>query len=161
MKSALLTGMMFVFCTTNAPGQGKLLASDSLTRLGLIPATDSGNHMPNIAYTYNKPTKMPDRPVCKSKMQGNFYALFNIKVDAVVAWYSLHLTGFKKISGYESKRSQTAFYNPDGTIMIIVTGKRGPEGENMDAYAVAYERYQPGLSEKTIAGLTQGHIVCP
>jgi hypothetical protein len=161
MKIALLTWMMFVFCTTNAPEQWKLLANDPLTGLGLIPATDSGNHMPNIAYTYNKPKKMRDGRVCKSKMQGNFYALYNIKVDAAVAWYSSHLTGFKKISGYESKRSQTTFYNSDGTIVIIVTGKRGPEGDNMDAYAAAYERYQPGLSEKTIAGLTRGHTVCP
>ena len=46
----------------------------------------------------------------------------------------------------------------DGTIVIIV-GDPG-EGENTDAYSVAYERYQPGISERTITSLTQGKIVC-
>ncbi len=161
MKIALLAATMFLLCSTNALGQGKLLANDPLTGLALMPATDPGNHMPNVAYTYNEPTRMPDSHVCKSKMQGNFYTLYNIKVDAVVAWYSSHLTGFPKISGYESKRSQTVFYNSDRTIVIIVTGNPGAPGENTAAYSVAYERYQPGLSEKTITGMTQGNIVCP
>ena len=52
---------------------------------------------------------MPDARICKSKFEGNFYSLFNIKVDAAVAWYSSHLSGFKKIQGYESQRSQTGF----------------------------------------------------
>jgi hypothetical protein len=160
MKTALLAALMFVLCSTNAVGQGKVLANDPLTGLALIPATDPGNHTPNLAYTYNEPTKMPDSQVCKSKMQGNFYMLYNIKMDTVVAWYASHLTGFKKVSGYESKRSQTAFYNADRTILIIVTGTQGAEGENTDAYAVAYERYEPGLSEKTITGLTRGNIAC-
>ena len=66
-----------------------------------------------------------------------------------------------KISGYESKRSQTVFYNSDRTIVIIVTGNPGALGENTAAYSVAYERYQPGLSEKTITGMTQGNIPLP
>jgi hypothetical protein len=116
--------------------------------------------MTNMAYTYNEPTKMPDGQVCKSKMQANFYSLYNIKVDAAVAWYSSHLSGFKKVSGYESERSQTAFYNSDRTIVIFVTGDSGAKDENTKAYSVAYERYQPGISEKTITAVTQGRIVC-
>jgi|GEM_PF-6709739 len=42
----------------------------------------------------------------------------------------------------------------------IVTGSPGARGENTAAYSVAYERYQPGLSDKTITSLTQGKIVC-
>jgi hypothetical protein len=115
---------MLVVCLANALGQGKLLTNDPLTVTGLplIPATAS-----RIS---NEPTQMPDGEVCKSKMQGNHYSLNDIKVDAVVAWYSSHLSGFKKVSGYESKRSQTAFYNSDRTILIIVTGTPGAEGEN-------------------------------
>jgi hypothetical protein len=154
MKTVFLAATMFVFCLTNATGQGKLLTSDPLTGLPLIPATDSSMHLGN------KPTQMPDGQICKSKFQGNFYSLFNIKVDAAAAWYSSHLSGFKKVSGYESQRPQTAFYNSDGTIVVIVTGDRGAQGENANAYAVAYERYQPGISEKTITALTRGNIDC-
>ena len=160
MKTVLLAATMFVLCLTDATGQGKLLTNDPLTGLPLIPATDSGKHIANLSYTYNEPSKMPDGQVCKSKMQANFYLLYNIKVDAAVAWYSSHLSGFKKVSGYESQRSQTAFYNSDGTIVVIVTGDSGAQGENTEVYSVAYERYQPGLSEKTITAVTQGKIVC-
>ncbi len=160
MKTIFLAATMFVICLTNASGQGKLLTSDPPTGLPLITATDSGKHIANLSYTYNEPTKMPDGQVCKSKMQANFYLLYNIKVDAAVAWYSSHLSGFKKVSGYESQRSQTAFYNSDGTIVVIVTGDSGAQGENANAYVVAYERYQPGISEKTINSLTHGKIVC-
>jgi hypothetical protein len=103
---------------------------------------------------------MPDGQVCKSKMKGNFYMLSNIKMDAVTAWYASHLPGFKKAQGYESGRAQIAFYSSDGTNVIFLTGSQGAKGENTDAYAVAYEHYQPGLSEKTITSLTQGTIVC-
>ena len=146
MKTVLLAATMFVLCLTDATGQGKLLTNDPLTGLPLISA--------------NEPTQMPAAQICKSKFQGNFYSLFNIKVDAAVAWYSSHLSGFRKVSGYESQRSQTAFYNSDGTIVVIVTGDKGAQGENTNAYAVAYERYQPGISEKTINSLTHGQIVC-
>jgi len=158
MKTTWLIATILVLCLTSATGQGKILTNEPWTGLPLIPATDSGKRIANLSYTYNEPTKMPDGQVCKSKMQANFYLLYNIKVDAAVAWYSSHLSGFKKVSGYESQRSQVPFYKPDGTIVIIV-GDPG-EGENTDAYSVAYERYQPGISERTITSLTQGKIVC-
>jgi hypothetical protein len=44
--------------------------------------------------------------------------------------------------------------------VVIVTGDKGAQGENTSVYAVAYERYQPGLSEKTINSLTHGQMVC-
>ncbi len=160
MKSTLLIAATLIFCFASAAGQGKLLTNDPLTGLPLISATDSGNHLPNVAYTYNQPVQMPGAQICRSKFQGNFYSLYNIKVDAAVAWYSSHLSGFKKVSGYESGRSQIAFYNSDRTILVIITGNKGAKGENTGAYSVAYERYQPGISEKTINSLTQGKIVC-
>jgi hypothetical protein len=119
-----------------------------------------------LGKTYRQPVvhlqrthKNAGRPGLQEQNAANFYLLYNIKVDAAVAWYSSHLSGFKKVSGYESQRSQVPFYKPDGTIVIIVTGDPG-EGENTDAYSVAYERYQPGISERTITSLTQGKIVC-
>ena len=160
MKTTLLAATMLVFCVPNALGQGKLLTNDPLTGLPLIPATDSGRHMADMSYTYNEPTQMPNAQICKGKFQGDFYSLYNIKVDAAVAWYSSRLSGFKKVRGYQSKRSQIAFYKPDGTIVVFLMGDSGAEGENTNAYGVAYERYQLGLSEKTITALIEGKIVC-
>ena len=54
--------------------------------------------------------------------EGRILFPLNIKMDAATAWYAAHLTGFKKILGYESGRAQTAFYNSGGTIVIFLTG---------------------------------------
>ena len=150
----ILSAAVVVFSLANAVGQAKMLTTDSLTGLPVIPATEW------MKGSGNQPTKMPNGQVCKSKMQGSFYMLFNAKINDAAAWYLSHLTGFKKVQGYESGRAQVAFYNSDGTMVIILTGDPGAQGENTNAYSVAYERYQPGLSEKTIASLTQGKIVC-
>jgi hypothetical protein len=160
MKNALLVAIILLLGLTKAAGQGKTLTSDPLTNLPLIPATDSGKHMANLAYTYNEPTPMPGAQICKSKFRGNFYPLSNIKVDAAAAWYASHLSNFKKVSGYASHRLQALFYNSDRTTLVIVTGEGGAPGENTSAYSVAYERYQPGISENTIVSLTQEKIVC-
>jgi len=154
MKTVFLAATMFVFCLTNATGQGKLLTSDPLTGLPLIPATDSSMHLGN------KPTQMPDGQICKSKFQGNFYSLFNIKVDAAAAWYSSHLSGFKKVSGYESQRSQTAFHNSDGTTVVIVAGDSGAQGENTNAYSVAINAISPASPRKRSISLTRGKTIC-
>lgn len=161
MRYTLVVATIFVLALASAAGQAKVLTSDPLTGLPLIPATVVAEN------AGNEPVKMPGGQVCKSKMQANFYSLYNyfsknnVKVSNTIAWYSSHLSGFNKVSGYESRRSQTAFYNSDRTIVIIVTGNPGAVGEDTDAYSVAYERYQPGISEKTITSLTQGKIVCP
>jgi hypothetical protein len=154
MKFSLLLASILIFGLANAAGQGKTLTTDPLTNLPLIPATDGGQ------YVGNEPNKLPDAQICKSKMQGNFYFLFKIEMDAATAWYASHLAGFKKVEGYESGRSQVGFYNSDRTILIFLTGEPGAKGENTAGYSVGYERYQPGISEKTITGLTQGKIAC-
>jgi hypothetical protein len=155
VKTALLAASILVIGFATFAGQGKILASDPLTNLPLIPATSSG-----MEGADNAPTQLPAGNVCKSKMQGEYFMLFKIKVDATVAWYSSHLTGFKKFQGYASDRSQTVFYNSDGTIVVSVTGEPGAQGVNTDGYSVTYERFQPGLSEKTITSLAQGKVVC-
>jgi hypothetical protein len=142
MKMIFSLAALFAFTIVNAAGQAKKLANDPLTGLPLSPATYGGQ------YIGNEPDKMPDGQVCKGKMQGNNYSLFDIKTDAAIPWYASHLAGFKKIQGYESGRSQTAFYNSDGSIVIFLTAQPGTQGENTDAYSVAYERFQPGISEK-------------
>ena len=133
MKTIFLLGAMLVLCLGNAAGQGKLLTSDPLTGLPLISATDSGKRLdiPNLSYTYNKPTQMPDAQIWNSKYQGNFYSLCNIKTNAAAAWYSSHLSGFKKTQGYGSGRAQIAFSNSDRTILVIVTGNMGAQGQDV------------------------------
>ncbi len=164
MKLTLLIATMIMFCLPNAVGQAKVLTNDPLTGLPVIPTTVTN-------YGGNEPTKLRDATVCKSKMQGNLYPLIyyifskdyskaNATVAATVAWYASHLTGFKTAHGYDSERSQDVFYNADRTILVIVTGSPGANGQNTDAYGVAYQRYQPGLSQETITSLTQGKIVC-
>ncbi len=132
---------------------GATLTTDPLTGLPLDPATDS-HHFGN------EPTKMPDSQICKSKMQGDFYSNVDAKVDATVAWYAAHLAGFHKAHAYAAGRSQDAFYNDAGTLLVYVTGSPGKEGENTDAYAVTYYRFQPALPAKTILSFTQQKITC-
>jgi hypothetical protein len=81
-------------------------------------------------------------------------------VDATVAWYAAHLAGFHKAHAYASGRSQDAFYNAAGTVVMFVTGSPGKEGENTNTYAVTYYRLQPGLLAKTILSFTQQKIMC-
>lgn len=161
MKNIILTATVIAFCLATGAGQAKVLTNDPLTGLPLIPATVL---FKNVG---NEPDKMPDGQVCKSKTQGNFYSLSAvmnpanaIKMDAAAAWYAPRLSGFKKVQGYADGRSQIAFYNSDGTLVILLTGQLGAQGENTDAYSVTYERCQPGLSVKTITGLTQGQFAC-
>jgi hypothetical protein len=150
---------IFALCSASAKAQDRTLANDPLTALPLTPATDA-------MHRGNQPTTMPNGVVCKRKMEGNFYAIYNYfakqnaTTDETVAWYASHLPGFKKVHGYGGARSQDAFYNANGTIVVIVTGNSGAAPANTFAYGVAYERYQPGLSPATITSLTQGKMMC-
>jgi hypothetical protein len=149
MKAAFLVAAMIGLCGVSAMGHAKADATDPMTKLPVISAVDS-----------LQPDPYPSSQVCKSKLQGEFYTLSRVKIDAAVAWYASHLNGFAKVSGYDGQRSQTAFYNADRTVVVILTGSKGAKGENTDAYSVAYQRYQPGLSAKTIAALPSGTIDC-
>ncbi len=148
---AILT-LSFAF---TARGGTKLLTTDPLTGLPLHPATDSRLHLGN------EPTQLPESQVCKSKMQVDFYSVYDSKVNATLAWYDAHLPGFRKTHAYAANRSQDTYYKTDGTVLVSVSGSPGKEGENMDTYSVLYARLQPGLSEKTIVALNQQNVVCP
>jgi len=130
----------------------KTLTTDPLTGLPLLPATSSP--------LGNEPTRIPDSQVCKSKMQSEFYSVFNSKVSVTLNWYASRLTGFHKTHGFADGRLQDAFYSADGTTIVAVTGEPGKDGEDTETYAVSYTRLQPGLSEKTIIGMNRHNIVC-
>jgi len=137
-----------------ARGGTKLLTTDPLTGLPVYPATDSRLHLGN------EPVRLPGSSVCKSRMQADFYSVYDSKVDATLAWYDTHLRGFKKTHAYAANRSQDTFYNANGTIAVFLTGSASKEEENTDAYSVVYARFQPGLTEKTIISLNQQKLVC-
>jgi len=112
---------------------------------------------------------MPGGGVCKSQRQGNFYTLYNlfskdnVKLNDAIAWYTSHLSGFSKVEGAD--HVQTVFYNSDRTLLVIVTSQSGTADgvvARTVAYerSVAYERYLPGVSEKTIVCMTQNKMVC-
>jgi len=158
---------MLILVLGGAYGQGK----DSLTGLPVMPAAET--MLAGKSYGF-QPVQVPEGTVCKSRMRGDFYALHNmnvkdknVKVSAAVAWYDAHLSGFKKTHGYVDKgpqnaghRSQTAFYNSSGTIVVFITGEAAGQGEDSNTYGIGYQRYEPGISEKTIASMTQGKIDC-
>ncbi len=156
MKNIWKLLAMVALASTDASAQGKTLTNDPLTGLALIPA---------IGMLGNVPTKMPDGTICTSKMQGNHYSVDNSPTDnarmgPTVAWYASHLKGFTHVHGYSSQRSQDAFYNAGGTIVVVVTSESGPESKSANVYSVAYERYQPGLKPKVFKALTTGNIDC-
>lgn len=138
-----------------ANGGTRLLTTDPLTGLPLYPATDSRLHLGN------EPTQLPESEVCKSKMQVDFYSVYDSKVNVTLAWYDTHLTGFKRTHAYAANRSQDTYYKTDGSVIVSVTGSPGKEGDNMETYSVLYARFQPGLNEKTIVALNQQRVVCP
>jgi len=145
MKPISLVLIAICSCTLML-AQGKPPAHDPLTGLPL--------------YAEDSPIPMPGTHVCKSTMRGDFYKLSNIKLKAIADWYSTHLSGFKKSIGTEQGRTQIAFYNSDGSPLVIITGESDGQGENSGAYSISYQKYEPGLSENTIIGYTRGKMVC-
>ena len=158
MKSIFLLATTLLVCLSAASGQRKILTIDPLTGLPLMPPTES------VKKVGNAPVTMPEGTVCASKFQGNFYKLYdyfskdNVKLADALAWYTSHLSGFKKVE--PGDHSRTIFCNPDGTTLVIVTSETGTADGIAKVSSAAYERYQPGLSEKTIEGIAQKRIVC-
>lgn len=156
MKPSILFAITVIFdFAVIAGGNTKLLAADPLTNLPLYPATDSRLHLGN------EPTRLPESNVCGSKMQSDFYSVYDSKVDATLAWYGAHLPGFKKTHTYAANRSQDTFYNPEGTVAVSVTGSSSKTDENTETYSVVYSRFQPALPEKVIIALNQQKAICP
>jgi hypothetical protein len=153
IQSSVILAIALVFCFA-AGGSTKLLTVDPLTELPLYPATDSRLHLGN------EPTRLPESTVCGSKMQTDFYAVYDSKVGAALLWYGAHLPGFKKTHAYVANRSQDTFYNSDRTSAVSVTGSSGKADENTETYSVVYSRFQPALPEKVIIGLNQQKEIC-
>jgi len=163
MKTICLSATVLALCVAGAYGQAK----DPVTGLPVIPAAETIVQGKSLGL---QPSDLPGTQVRKSKMKGDFYTLSSVdviaktvravKVSSVVEWYAAHLSGFKKSQGYAGGRAQIAFYNSSGTRVILITGDNARQGEDTNAYSVSYQRFDPGIYEKTIASLTRGKIVC-
>jgi hypothetical protein len=94
-------------------------------------------------------------------MQTNMYPLHAAKIDATLAWCVAHFQGFKQVHRFSNGRSQNAFYNADGTLLVSVTGIPGKEGESSVTGAISYKKFTPGISETTILSMKDQNIVCP
>lgn len=155
IKPSIIRAIALVFfLAVIAGGNTKILTEDPLTNLPLYPATDSRLHLGN------EPTRLPESNVCGSKMQADFYPVYESKVDATLVWYGAHLPGFKKTHAYAANRSQDTFYNSERTLAVSVTGSSGKTDENTETYSVVYFRFQPALPEKAIIGLNQQKVIC-
>jgi hypothetical protein len=128
-------------------------ATDSLTGLPM-PDAASGIKL------YDPPMKLDPAHVCKSTQVTNFYSTTDFKTNAAIAWYGAHLKNFQHMHGYGSGRTQDAFVNADGTLMVVITGSPGPDGVDSKAYAVTYATLKPGMSQKTLTGLLSQKITC-
>jgi hypothetical protein len=147
------TLMMFASLSVMLSAGNVTLTTDPLTGLPIDPKSNPGMNLGNA------PVKMDDQQICKSTMQANLYSVFD-KVDPTVAWYAAHLTGFHKSHTYYRNRTQNAFYNDAGTLVVIVVGELGKDGENVDTHAVTYYRFQPGLPAKTIVSFGTQTLEC-
>jgi hypothetical protein len=121
------------------------LTQDPLTQLPL-PAITEG-------IVGNDPTEMPPATICKSRYRGNFYSLNNATLESAVAWYVGTLKGFRHIQSAD--HSTHVFSDTQRSIIVIVMGKTGG-----NAASVAYEKYEPGLSEKTLLGIVKNSVDC-
>ncbi len=154
MKSHALIAASFVIAIAGSATGAETNPVDSLTKLPL-PATGG----PFLLL--DEPEKIDDVPVCKSKGTMNMYTGRSGNVSAAVSWYSTHLVGFKHVHGIGSGRSQDTFFNPTGTLIVGITGKPGPDGQDPQVASVIYGTIQPGVDEKVISGMNVQHVVCP
>jgi hypothetical protein len=142
IRASLLTLPLAIFAVT---ASAEHLTQDPLTQLPL-PAITEG-------MLGNSPSEMTPATVCKSAYRGNLYILVNATLESAVAWYAGALKGFRHI---ESANHLThVFSDAQRSIIVIVMGRA--DGK---ANSAAYEKYEPGLSEKTLLGIVKKSVDC-
>jgi hypothetical protein len=132
-----------IFATTAGAAH---LTQDPLTHLQLPAFTDK-------SILGNAPVEMPSAKICKSQYRGEYYSLSDSTLESVVAWYVGSLKGFRHIQSAD--HSTHMFADAQRSIIVIVMGKAGG-----NANSVAYEKYEPGLSEKALLGFVNKAVDC-
>jgi hypothetical protein len=157
MRKTVMTIAVALAVTLVCGATPKILTSDPLTGLPLIPATDSRLHLGN------EPTVLPEGHICKSKMETNFYAVFDTKMKDTVSWYESRLTGFKKTVERAKDRTEVTLYKSDGTVLVNITSEPGAPGSEENTHSVVYAKFTPPVSERNLIEATKRNqnIVCP
>jgi hypothetical protein len=145
MQGLKLSTLAFSLLMCASAASAATLTQDPLTQLPLPAMT--------VGMLGNAPTEMPPAAVCKSQYRGNYYELMNATLQNAVAWYVGNLKGFRHIESAD--HSTHVFSDAQRSLIVIVMGKAGGE-----AGKVAYEKYEPGLSEKTLLGIVKKSVDC-
>jgi hypothetical protein len=145
----------------------QVLALITLTLAALAHGADqtdslTGLPVPDVAsgLKVDSGTKLDPAPICKSTLTSQYYTVFTGKTSTAIAWYGVHLKGFRHLHGYGMGRSQDLFVNADGSMYVGITGSPAKDGEDTDAYAISYAIVKPGLPEKTMKGLLSQNVTC-
>ena len=141
IRAAALGLSLAIIATTASAAH---ITQDPLTQLPVPAMTES--------ILGNSPTEMPSGMICKSQYHGNYYSL-NGTLDSAVAWYVDALKGFRHIQSAD--HTSHMFADAQRSLIVIVMGKAGG-----DANSAAYEKYEPGLSEKAMLGFINHSIDC-
>ena len=134
-----------VLACSSATTNSAHLTEDLLTKLPLPTITDNAFG--------NDPTEMPAATICNSQFRGNFYSISGTSLDSAVSWYVGTLKGFRHIQSAD--HAVHAFADAQRSVIVILMGKPGGA-----ANTVAYEKYEPGLSEKTLQGIAKNSLDC-
>jgi hypothetical protein len=117
---------------------------DQLTGLPVYPGTYMSQALPRGTF-------------CKSATQSVMYMVADVKVDAVVQWYTTRLKNFQRYHSHGDNRSQDTLFKPDGTVAVTATGVPGNSG---DLFAISFVRFQPPLTKPQIETFNQDKPSC-
>jgi hypothetical protein len=142
IRTSLFTLPLVIFAAT---ASAEHLTQDPLTQLPL-PAITEG-------MLGNRPAEMPPATICKSAYRANHYVLSNATLESAAAWYVGSLKGFRHIESGDHLTH--VFSDAQRSVIVIVMGRA-----DGNASSAAYEKYDPGLSEKTLLGIVRKSVDC-
>ena len=117
---------------------------DQLTGLPVYPGTYMSQALPRGTF-------------CKSTTQTVMYMVADVKVDAVLQWYTKRLKDFQRYHSHADNRSQDTFFKPDGTVAVTATGVPGNSG---DLFAISFVRLQPPFTKRQMETFNQDKPSC-
>jgi hypothetical protein len=151
----LLMLRKYVFATFSLVLTGLSFGADTADSLTGLPMPDAASGM-----SLGSAIALPPAQVCRSTHTSEFYSVSGFKTSTAIAWYSVHLKGFRHLHGYGAGRSQDIFVNADGSLFIGITGSPASDGADTETYAISYATLKPGLSDKSLKGLLSQNMTC-
>jgi hypothetical protein len=98
-----------------------------------------------------------DSPICHSMSKMNlYYPSREATMAEYLSWYKEKLSSYKFVSSSWSNRTHNAFYSPDGTKLVSITGK--PQGDGV--YTVNYVAITPALKSSEIGKFSPSNPEC-